>query len=240
MFAIALACSAEITGTRVEAQTVSVWRGVYTAAQADRGKAAYDRHCSRCHGDDFTAQRDYPLTGERFIDRWEAHTLEHLYHRIRDTMPPGATASVDAGEKRDAMTYLLQQNGFPAGTTELSLDDDVLATFEISRSTGRGPVRSGALVRVTGCLTQKGERDWELTGATEPEKTALPTRPGGGGPSPRPVAAGTRAISLLNVFPNPAEHRGHTMTATGFLVKKDDSDAINVVSLDMIAPGCTP
>ena len=59
----------------------SVWSGVYTAAQADRGKAVYAGHCSRCHGDDLTGPLNYPLAGERFMDHWEAHTLGHLFLR---------------------------------------------------------------------------------------------------------------------------------------------------------------
>ena len=213
----------------------SVWNGVFTTEQAERGKAAYTKHCSRCHGDDLAGRRDYPLSGERFIDHWEAHTLDHLFRLIRDSMPPDAVNAIEATDKRDIVAYLLQQNGFPAGTTELSLDDDVLATFEISRKNGPGPVRAGALVRVTGCLRARGN-EWQLANATEPEKTALPT-PGSATPSAA-AASGTRTIGLSNVFPSPAAHLGHTMAAIGFLMKRDDSDAINVVSLEMVAASC--
>jgi hypothetical protein len=155
-------------------------------------------------------------------------------------MPPDGINTVDPKDKRDIVAYLLQQNGFPAGNTELSLDDDVLATFEIARKNGPGPVKAGALVRVTGCLTAQGPMGdvWQLANATEPEKTALPA--GGAPQSAGPITSGTRAIGLLNVFPSPAAHRGHTMVATGFLVKKGEGDAINVVALDMIAPRCQP
>jgi len=222
--------------TRARAQEPpSVWNGVFTAEQAERGRTAYMKNCSRCHGEDLAGRRDYPLSGERFIDHWEAHTLDHLFRLIRDSMPPDAVNAVDARDKRDIVAYLLQQNGFPAGSSELSLDDEVLATFEISRKNGPGPVKTGALVRVTGCLAPQGD-DWQLANATEPEKTALPTA---GSAQPAAAAAsGTRSIALMNVFPSPAAHRGHTMVATGFLVKKGDSDAVNVVSLDMIAASC--
>jgi cytochrome c5 len=232
---LALAAAYSYTAAVAAQETPSVWNGVFTAEQAERGKAAYSKFCSRCHGEDLAGRRDYPLAGERFFDHWEAHTLEHLFTLIRDSMPPDAINAVDPNDKRDIMAYLLLRNGFPAGATELSLDSEVLATFEISRRNGPGPIKTGALVHVTGCLTQQGD-DWDLVNATEPAKTALPAAGGG---APRPAAtSGTRAIALLNVFPNPAAHRGHTMTATGFLVKKGDRDAINVVSLDMVAPGC--
>jgi cytochrome c5 len=220
----------------LDAQDASIWRGVYTAAQAERGKAVYARHCSRCHGEDLGGRRDYPLSGERFMDRWEAHTLEHLFVLIRDSMPPDGINTVDPNDKRDIVAYVLQQNGFPAGATELSQDVAVLATSEIVRKSGPAAAKTGSLVHITGCLTLQGERDWTLTNATEPEKTAIPT-----GTAAKPQAqpsSGTREVGLLNVFPSPAAHRGHTMHATGFLMKKGDSDAINVVSLEMVSPTC--
>jgi len=215
---------------------LSVWSGVYTTAQADRGKAVYARHCSRCHGDDLGADRAYPLAGERFMDHWEAHTLEHLFRVIRDTMPRDDAGSVDVNEKREVMAYLLQQNGFPAGQTELAHDDDGLATVLIVRKTGPGPLKTGAIVRVAGCLVQQGERDFELTGAMEPERTRLDAAPADR--QSDPIAPGTRTVRLLNAFPSPAPHVGHTMQATGFLMRDASGDAVNVVSLEMLAPGC--
>jgi len=216
----------------------SIWSGVYTTAQADRGKAVYSTHCGRCHGDDLGANPNYPLAGERFMDHWEAHTLQHLFRRIRDTMPPGNAGSVDLDEKRDVMAYLLQQNGFPAGSDELAQSDDGLEALQIVRKGGPGPLKTGALVRAVGCLAHRRERDWELTSAAEPERTTLDA-PAGRQLSDG-VVSGTRTIRLLNAFPSPAAHLGHTMQATGFLVKDPGDDAINVVTLEMLAPSCAP
>jgi mono/diheme cytochrome c family protein len=237
LFAVSLACSAYMTAERAEGQDVSVWSGAYTAAQANRGKAVYAKHCSRCHGDDLSEPRGYPLAGERFMDHWEAHTLGHLFRRIRDSMPPGDAASLADSDKRDVVAYLLQQNGFPAGSAELAPDDDVLATVEITRRIGPGPLKTGALVRVAGCLAQLRERDWELTGAREPTRTTLDAAPASGDQRSDPIA-GTRTVRLLNAFPSPAAHVGHTMQAIGFLVKDSSGDAVNVVSLRMLAPTC--
>src|SRR5262249_14158474 len=80
----------------------SVWSGVYAPAQADRGKAAYARHCSRCHGDDPVNGRN-PLSGDRFAEQWESRTLADLFHRIRDTMPPGEAVTVGEADKLDIL-----------------------------------------------------------------------------------------------------------------------------------------
>jgi hypothetical protein len=45
---------------------------------------------------------------------------------------------------------------------------------------------------------------------------------------------------LINVFPDPAAHRGHMMAATGFLMDGADGQAINVVALDLVAQNCAP
>ena len=216
----------------------NVWSGVYSAAQADRGKAVYATHCVRCHGDDLGANRAYPLAGERFIDHWEARTLQHLFRQIR-TMPPGAeAATVGENDKRDVMAYVLQQNGFPAGSAELARGDDELATIRITGKNGPGPLKTGAIVRVAGCLAQPRERDWELTHASEPERTTLDAAPAAGGQPADAVVSGTRTVRLLNAFPSPAAHVGHTMRAIGFLVRDNGDDAVNVVSLEMLAPTC--
>ena len=54
------------------------------------------------------------------------------------------------------------------------------------------------------------------------------------------VASGARTVRLLNAFPSPAAHVGHTMRATGLLVRDAGDDAVNVLSLEMLAPSCAP
>ena len=217
---------------------LSVWNGVFTAAQAERGKQLYGRHCARCHGDDLANSRN-PLAGDRFAEHWESRTLADLFRRIRDTMPAGEVASVTDLEKLDTMVYVLQQNGFPERAAELTLDADALATIQITGKSGPTPVRTGTLVRTAGCLELRDDREWQLTNATEPERTALDTASEPRAPRPSPTA-GLRTIVLLNSFPSPTAHRGHRIAATGFLVRRADGDAVNVVSIEMLAPSCTP
>ena len=218
--------------------SASVWNGVYTAAQAERGKQLYGRHCARCHGDDLANSRN-PLAGDRFADHWESRTLADLFRRIRDTMPMGEVATVEEPDKFDAMIYVLQQNGFPEGRAELTPDADALATIQITGKSEPMPVRTGTLVRTAGCLELRDDRAWQLTNATEPERAAIETAsPTTAGQSTPP--AGQRTIVLLNPFPTPAAHRGHRIAATGFLVRRGEGDAINVVSLEMLSPACTP
>jgi len=216
----------------------SVWDGVYTTAQAERGKQVYVGHCVRCHGDDPANSRN-PLSGDRFAEHWESRTLADLFRRIRDTMPPGQVAAIEERGKLDAMAYMLQQNGFPEGRAELTPDADALATIQITGKGGPIPVRTGTLIRTAGCLELRDDREWELTNATEPERTALDAASATSSRQPSPQS-GARTIVLLNPFPSPTAHRGHRIAATGFLVRRANGDAVNVVSLEMLEPSCTP
>ena len=237
MSAVSVTVSTQVGAPQPGAQaTSSVWDGVYTAAQAERGQRLYGKHCGRCHGEDPANARN-PLAGDRFAEHWESRTLDDLFRRIRDTMPAGEVGTVNETDKLDTMVYILQQNGFPAGRAELT--PDVLAAIRITGKSGPLPVRTGTLVRTTGCLAQHDNRDWQLIRASEPERTALEsasTTPGGQ-PSPQDS---TRTIALLNLFPAPTAHGGHRVAVTGFLVKRADGDAVNVVSLEILASLCLP
>jgi mono/diheme cytochrome c family protein len=236
LLALALA-SARVPAEPARAQSrPSIWAGTYTTAQADRGRTAYLDHCARCHGETAATAR-YPLFGAGFVDQWEERTLADLFRKISDTMPPGAVATVTDRDKIDVVAYLLQRNDFPAGDAELTTQADALAAMQIVGKTGPRPIRSGALVRAAGCLGQRNERDWQLTNATEPERTSLDPA-AAASRQPPPAAPGTRTIALLNPFPSPVAHRDHRMVAVGFLVRDADGDAINVVALEMLATSC--
>ncbi len=49
----------------------SVWDGVFSTAQAERGAAAYKTACSECHGNDLAGDGFAPaLTGAEFMGNW--------------------------------------------------------------------------------------------------------------------------------------------------------------------------
>ena len=223
--------------------TASVWDGVYTAAQAERGGAVYETRCRRCHAGDQHGVNGSSLAGEAFMLHWEGRTIDRLVRRIRDTMPPDAAGTMTETDAVDAVAFLLQRNSFPEGAIELALEPAVLAGIQIRSGAGPAVVRTGALVQTTGCLIQNRDDGWLLNDATEPEITTLdaePARARNPAEAARPaaIARGSRTIALVNVFPNPAEHKGHTMRATGFIVRQPAGDRINVVTLEMVDPKC--
>ncbi len=97
----------------------SIWDGVFTAEQAERGRFVVQTHCSECHHEDLRGGEAPALIGPTFMIKWETHTVERLFHKIRDTMPTRGSRDVTEAQKLDSVAFILQQNGFPAGATEL-------------------------------------------------------------------------------------------------------------------------
>src|ERR1700722_16655941 len=66
----------------------SVWDGVYTKEQADRGKGLYAQDCGSCHGDQLTGGEMAPaLAGGDFLSNWNGLTVGAFFDRIRTSMP---------------------------------------------------------------------------------------------------------------------------------------------------------
>src|SRR5436190_9295826 len=111
-----------------------IWDGVFTSAQASRGKAALSQNgCNGCHGAELAGDRGPSLKGDRFITAWENGSVNKLFTKIRDTMPPLNAEQVSPATKADIIAYLLEVNGFPAGTSELPAEPAALDSVQIVR-----------------------------------------------------------------------------------------------------------
>ena len=120
--ALALSAGAPVHGSAVQATTNS---GIYTKAQADRARAQYQKICADCHAFTVAAKkrpRDLPLGDEPFFETWTGRTVADLINVIHLTMPNDGSAVVSEKEAADLVAYMLQQNGFPAGSKPLTKD----------------------------------------------------------------------------------------------------------------------
>jgi mono/diheme cytochrome c family protein len=98
----------------------TVWDGVYTDAQAGRGKEGYARDCASCHLDSLGGADMAPaLTGQAFLTTWNELTVGDLFERVRISMPQDSPASLSRQQYADIVAYMLQANRFPAGAAEL-------------------------------------------------------------------------------------------------------------------------
>ena len=110
----------------------SVWDGVYTEAQAQRGKAAYLDECSRCHKEDLRGEEMVPgLVGVAFSFRWRGESVQDIFASVQTTMPPDAPGALSDQGYLDVVAYLLAANHYPAGEEELELDPTALAGIAI-------------------------------------------------------------------------------------------------------------
>jgi S-disulfanyl-L-cysteine oxidoreductase SoxD len=97
--------------------------GVYTDAQAVRGKAFYSDTCLQCHGGELEGVEEDPaLAGRVFLSHWGKSSVGALHAYIDKTMPPGNGGALGAVAEADVVAYILSRNGFPAGSTPLPAD----------------------------------------------------------------------------------------------------------------------
>jgi hypothetical protein len=121
--------------------------GVFTSAQAEAGRLAYERTCGKCHTNTLTGRKGdpgelpplsslpasyqkfigprgfvAPLTGKVFIDRWGAKTAGQLIARFQETVDDPVLKFEDMNDETtvNITAYVLQVNGAKAGTQPLT------------------------------------------------------------------------------------------------------------------------
>ena len=112
----------------VRAQQRTVWDGVYTGEQATRGEALYGEHCVRCHGANLQGNGEgaKPLTDAAFKSSWNGVPLGAMFDRVRLSMPQDKPGSMSRQQVADLLAFILRENKFPAGDTELVRQTDLL------------------------------------------------------------------------------------------------------------------
>jgi mono/diheme cytochrome c family protein len=106
----------------------SIWDGVYTQEQADRGTAVYSGVCAKCHGNKMNGAGwpDQPsspaIARAGFLQRWEGRTLEALFDYVRTKMPLDNPGQLDDQKNIDIVASMLALSGAPAGDAELPPD----------------------------------------------------------------------------------------------------------------------
>ncbi len=105
----------------------SLWDGVYTQEQAQRGAALYSDACASCHGTALTGGESAPpLAGGEFFSNWNGLTVGDLFERIRVTMPADRPGRLTREQDADILAHILNVNRFPTGKTELEHQTEAL------------------------------------------------------------------------------------------------------------------
>ena len=136
MIGAALTCAAAVAGAQT-VKPVSVWSGVYTAAQNQRGEELHAAVCIMCHGPRLNGagQPEMPpspaIAGNALLRKWSGQTVAALFVVVRHTMPPDAPGTLTDQQSIDAIAHMLAVSGMPAGDKELPPDPKALATIVI-------------------------------------------------------------------------------------------------------------
>jgi hypothetical protein len=220
----------------------TVLDGVFTAAQADRGKEAYAMYCSSCHTDDLSGMSAPPLKGPEFMNRWREDTTKSLFGYIQTSMPPRDRENISEKSYIDILAHILAVNTFPTGLEELQLD--ALSSIRIVGKDGPAEVPEFSLVEVVGCLAQDPDKTWKLVKVSAPVRTrseeeATPDELKAS--VEKPLGTGSfRLVYVESLRPHfePESHLGHKLHAKGYTLRNSKGDGLSVARLEAVAPTC--
>ncbi len=110
--------------TTVSADERSVLDGVYARSQANRGERTFQQVCAACHGIN-------EFSGGRFRIRWSGQTVADIFEFVSMLMPEGNPGSLSPDEYADVLAYILSENGYPSGESELPADASALRSVRL-------------------------------------------------------------------------------------------------------------
>lgn len=97
---------------------------VYTPEQAERGAEVFGRICSNCHVlEDFTASQ--------FRRNWAGGSVGDLYRFASTAMPKDNPGGLEPEQYADVLSFVLRENGVPAGEEELGTDPSALGRHRL-------------------------------------------------------------------------------------------------------------
>ena len=212
----------------------TVWDGVFTEAQAERGAGAYASNCSNCHGPDLRGGgRFAALVGDAWMGNFQTQTVRDLYDFISTNMPNGANAgSLSSQMYLDLAAFILSSNEMPAGEAELTVDSGVGVVI-VAEDGELLALPANTLVRVVGCLAE-GDNGWVVNSATSPERITQ----AGVGLTDATVALGDESFDLLFVLLPIDEYVGHRVSVSGLSDGPGAEGGINVTIVESVGESC--
>jgi mono/diheme cytochrome c family protein len=219
----------------------TVLDGVFTAAQAERGKAAYAANCSSCHMEDLRGQAGPALKGDQFMDNWREDSVKTLFSYIQTRMPQRRAGTLEEQTYVDILAHILAANEFPAGSKELTAAE--IPGIVLVGKDGPAPIPKFALVTVVGCLT-KNEEEWRLDKVSAPVRThdEKPTSQEVQASANKPLGTGGyRLVYIDSLRPAfvPERHAGHKLHAQGYLLSNDKGEGLSVTWLEAVGSSCS-
>ena len=219
----------------------SIWDGVYTTEQAQRGRAQFEVSCGHCHADDLGGGEGPALVGAGFMRNWFEDSLQSLYDHVRREMPGDFPGSLSEDQAVDLTGFLLQANGLPAGSEPLEPDPRLLAGIMIFGKDGPASVPNFSMVQVVGCLSRV-DGDWVLAHGTEPSRTRDGAASAEDAAAMAGVALGSHTLELMDAsYLEPENLDGQKVLAKGLLIRQPEQRTkVNVTGLAGMGVPCEP
>jgi mono/diheme cytochrome c family protein len=226
--------SAQAPGGTGDGPSRTVWDGVYTAEQAQRGSGFYAEHCASCHGAALEGAEHRALKGDRFWATWQDTTVDRLLTHVSTNMPHSEDGSLKgtlgARVYADIVAHILSTNQFPAGASELSASST--GGIRIVRKDGSGELPAGSLAHVVGCLEKGTGRNWKLIKASRPSRVVE------GQAIDRNAPLGDREFALMFVLTPLDKFVGHRMSVRASLMGEGGTQGLNVTTVESVNATC--
>ena len=126
LFLSATVLAVIVAAPSVNGQAKTTNSGVYTAAQAERGKKLFEAKCTACHD---TAR----FTGDVFLEPWVGKQMKDVWDIASGTMPEDNPGSLKQQEYGDILAYFLSLNTLPTGESELEGSASAMAAIKIEK-----------------------------------------------------------------------------------------------------------
>jgi mono/diheme cytochrome c family protein len=212
----------------------TVREAVYTEAQAEHGKKVYEANCVTCHLPDLDGSanvdagaRGAPLVGTRFVQDFGESKVSALFNKMKRDMPSGRPGTLTDEEYIAAAAFVLQQNKFPAGTTELT--EETAGEFWIPAPAVRKDWRTTRSSRRSAVFTRiPRDRGSSRAAGTEENRTNPGRRTSGA-----TLPASSRSACLTRSAPTARRPHGARQRTWCASARK-----INVQSLQMLGASC--
>ncbi len=104
----------------------------YSADQAARGEGFFRETCLSCHASS-------EFRGSAFERQWRGRTVRELYANIAYSMPDDNPGGLPAQTYTDIIAYVLELNGYPPGTAELTPDRNTMRALPLWPDAPTGP-----------------------------------------------------------------------------------------------------
>ena len=113
-------CALVVCSLAKAQQTSQATTRWFQQAQAEQGHQLFNNYCAECHRPDLTGALGPALKGPAFPNKWTGKPLSALYHFEHSNMPANAPDSLPDAEYITITAYILQQNGYAAGSEPLN------------------------------------------------------------------------------------------------------------------------